>query len=120
MARGWADVDARAYDRAIACCRGVYQRDLIAGIEAWSGSTLRGKAKSYSGRYAVSRENLLDRLEKEGLDVEIVRREHGKKILIIRPGCCLDHADCLKDIEVGRACATDERRDRLRHDREAA
>lgn len=41
--------------------RGRYQRALAAGQRAWSGADLAGVAKSYSGRYATSRENLLVR-----------------------------------------------------------
>lgn len=40
--------------------RGCYQRSLLAGNEALSGSTLKGKASKFGGRYKASRENLLD------------------------------------------------------------
>lgn len=42
--------------------RGCYQRNLIDGVETWSGSTLRGSAQSWGDRYARSRLNLARRI----------------------------------------------------------
>ena len=44
--------------------QGAYQRDLLAGRESWSGSTLRGSAAKWGARYAESRRGLLERIEK--------------------------------------------------------
>lgn len=43
---------------------GDYHWDLLAGRENWSGSSLRGEAARYSGRYAGSRGHLLARIQK--------------------------------------------------------
>ena len=61
-----------------------YQRNVLFGGEAWSGSTLTGTAKKYGGRYRDSRQNLIDRLEREGFTVEFVL-EDRRKIGVI--GC---------------------------------
>jgi len=47
------------------CAKGSYQRDLLAGRENWSGSSLAGKAAKYAGHYARSRENLVERIRDE-------------------------------------------------------
>lgn len=39
--------------------RGTYQESLLEGRETWSGSSLRGKAREYAGKYAASRAALL-------------------------------------------------------------
>ena len=41
--------------------RGSYQVGLIEGWEAWSGARLRGRAKSWGGRYQASSTSLLRR-----------------------------------------------------------
>ena len=55
------------------CARGIYQKNLLAGNEAWSGARLRGTARRYGGHYARSREALIGRLNK-------VAKVHGVKI----------------------------------------
>lgn len=72
-----------AFERAIALCRGTYQENLIRGIEALSGATLRGNAKQYWARYRASRENLLARMTEAGIPWREERGEHGKRILVI-------------------------------------
>lgn len=47
--------------------RGRYQRNLLSGNEAWSGSTLKGKALRYKIHYIHSQIHLLKRLEKQGI-----------------------------------------------------
>lgn len=42
--------------------RGEYQRDLLAGTEAWSGATLRRRAQLYGARYEASRRGLVARI----------------------------------------------------------
>jgi len=75
---------------ALKCARGRYQRDLVEGNEAWNGSTLRGRARNWIGKYLASRNALLVRLKKADLDVIIsggtativpARRYMVKKIL---------------------------------------
>jgi len=56
--------DPKAAHKALACARGRYQRDLILGIEAPSGSTITGRAAFYKDFYARSRKNLFARMAK--------------------------------------------------------
>lgn len=42
--------------------RGSYQRNLVYGVEAWSGGSLRGAAASYGASYARSRRALIERI----------------------------------------------------------
>ncbi len=73
-----------ALARALAQCRGSYQRNLVHGVESVSGSTLRGKAKHWGLRYQESRCNLLRRLRKAGLAVTERIGEHGRRVLVLR------------------------------------
>jgi len=43
--------------------RGVYQENLLDGVESWSGSTLRGKAAKYGARYSRSAGAMLRRID---------------------------------------------------------
>jgi hypothetical protein len=70
-------------ERALACCRGRYQRDLVRGAENVSGSTLHGKARNYSDLYQRSRSNLIARLRAAGIQVEIQTAAHGARILTL-------------------------------------
>lgn len=58
-------------DRALAQARGEWQRNVILGRETLGGSTLRGRAKSYAGRYQQSGRNLLARLDAAGIPYHI-------------------------------------------------
>jgi hypothetical protein len=69
--------------QALKLCRGTYQRAILQGDEAISGATLRGAAKSYSGRYAASARNILARCRAAGLAVSERRGDHGKRIIVI-------------------------------------
>lgn len=69
--------------KALALARGKYQRALLAGVENLSGSSLAGKAKRYSGRYAQSRSNLLDRMTAAGVKWSEARGPHNRRILVI-------------------------------------
>ncbi len=60
-----------AQEQALKLARGSYQRNLILGHETLGGSTLRGKAKTYSGRYNQSARNLIARLKANGIDYKI-------------------------------------------------
>lgn len=73
----------KAFERALALCKGRYQEDVIRGIESLSGATLRGKAKAYGAHYKRSRENLLKRMTEAGIPWREERGPHGKRILVI-------------------------------------
>lgn len=63
----FVDPDPTVLTTAFGLARGEYQVGLLAGVEAWSGATLRGRARHWSSRYAASRKGLLGRLTKAGL-----------------------------------------------------
>ena len=73
------DSDAAAAVAAMHA-RGRYQQDLLRGTEAWSGATLRGKAATYSARYAESRRGLLARLRTDPR-IAVLERvgRHGRR-----------------------------------------
>lgn len=84
MSRWLRVVDRGAQEAALALARGCYQRSLLTGGEALSGSTLRGRAARYAGRYAESRRNLLDRLSAAGVAWSEVRvRRGGRRVLVL-------------------------------------
>jgi hypothetical protein len=64
-------------EKALALARGKYQRDLICGNETLGGSTLRGRARQYSGRYQRSAYALLARLDAAGVQYTIDRGPRG-------------------------------------------
>lgn len=71
------------WDIAWKQARGCYQRDLLRGNENLSGSTLRGKAKSYGGHYARSRNNLLARLDAAIIPWSEKKGKNGQRILVL-------------------------------------
>ncbi len=71
------------FDKALSLCRGTYQVGILHGHESLSGSTLRGRAKAYSGRYRASAANLLARCQAAGLPVTEARRKFGKRVVVI-------------------------------------
>ena len=75
--------DAESYALALAACRGTYQRNVVEGVEALSGATLRGAARAWGGRYAASRRALLARLTAAGVPWCEARGDHGRRILVI-------------------------------------
>ena len=75
--------DPEAYDLAMTLTRGEYQHNVLAGVEALSGSTLTGKAARYGSRYAESRRNLLARMTAAGIAHGQVRAAKGKRVLVI-------------------------------------
>lgn len=80
----WSEMrDPEAYEAAMDLARGDYQRALIAGDEALSGSTLRGKAKRYSARYQQSARSLLKRLTDHGIPWSEKRGPRGRRTLVI-------------------------------------
>ena len=80
----WTEIRSeKALHEAMEQARGCYQRDLLQGYENLSGSTLRGRARDYSARYAESRANLLTRVKAAGVAVSERIGEHNKRILVI-------------------------------------
>ena len=75
--------DSSVLDAALTLCRGSYQRNLLLGRENLSGSTLKGKAKSYSGKYAASRRAILARCAAAKLPISETTGSHGKRLLVI-------------------------------------
>jgi hypothetical protein len=76
-------------EQALGLARGSYQRNLIRGFETWSGSSLRGRAAEYAGRYSTSRSNLLDRIEGAGLGA-VFRGRRARAVLLL--GAAADYA----------------------------
>lgn len=65
--------------------RGYYQRNLVLGGESWSGSSLRGTARSYGYHYGVSRDNLFARLCKVSKHTVSIldRDDHNRRKVVI-------------------------------------
>jgi len=80
----WTEIkNEQALTQALEQARGTYQRALLLGVEALSGSTLKGKARQYGARYHRSREALLGRLTEAGIPWCERRGDHGRRILVI-------------------------------------
>lgn len=80
----WTKVESReAFERALKCARGCYQRNLLRGVENLSGSTLRGVARAYGAHYARSRARLLARMTAAGVPWSEVREKRGARILVL-------------------------------------
>ena len=80
----WSKIkDWDAYYAAMTLCRGCYQRALIDGNEALSGSTLKGAAGNFRGRYRTSRLNLLARLTNAGIKWDVEIQDHNRKVLVL-------------------------------------
>jgi len=77
-----AVLDPEAEKKALRLCRGKYQRELVMGRESLSGSTLKGKAAKWSGRYYRSRCALMERLQKAGVGREAIAPS-GRRVLVI-------------------------------------
>lgn len=73
----------RAFDAALGLAMGSYQRNLLLGFENLSGSSLRGKARRYGGKYALSRHNLLSRMKMARIPFSEIRGKHNARILVI-------------------------------------
>jgi hypothetical protein len=81
----WSTVDDDVIlQKALRCARGAYQQAIIYGNEAVSGSTLRGKAREYSGRYKASVAKLLSRLARLDGVICYIERRSKKDVLVIR------------------------------------
>jgi hypothetical protein len=79
----WSIVEPSALSTAMGCCKGSYQRDIIMGWEAISGSTLKGKARRYGYHYHISRMHLFTRLKGRGLVVTEKKGSHNSRILVV-------------------------------------
>lgn len=69
--------------KALSLCKGRYQRDLVLGRAAFSGADLQGKAKQWSRYYKRSRDNLLSRMDENGVFYVVTKGKHNKLSLII-------------------------------------
>ena len=80
----WSRIENQAdLDRALELAQGTYQRNLLLGHENLSGSTLKGRARSWGGRYQASRNGLLRRMTEAGIPWTEERGERGRRILVI-------------------------------------
>lgn len=81
----WTEIHLEGAEWEIAYrqARGCYQRSLLDGSENLSGSTLRGKARSYGRHYARSRNNLLARLDAAIIPWSEKRGKNGRRILVL-------------------------------------
>lgn len=75
--------DVEAWKRALACAKGCFQVDLLCGVERLSLATLRGKARQYQSRYALSIHNLLCRLSDARIPFGEEKSSRGRRILTI-------------------------------------
>lgn len=76
-------VDEEAYASAVELARGDYQRAILRGREALSGSTLKGRASEYAGRYRRSASTLLDRMTKAGIPWCEVTGTNNRRVLVV-------------------------------------
>lgn len=75
-------LDPSTFARAWKLARGQYQRDILGGMQAVSGSTLLGKAACYRASYKRSRDSLFARMRAAGVPFSIETR-NGRNILVI-------------------------------------
>ena len=75
--------DQFEFKKALKQVKGSYQEDLLYGYENLSGSTLRGTAKNWGGKYKRSRENLLARLTANGVVWSEFTGKYNRRILVI-------------------------------------
>jgi len=69
-------------EKALGEAKGAYQRGLLLGTESWTGSTVRGLASEWPDSYEKSRQNLLNRLHKAGLEYAFEQVE-GNRVLVV-------------------------------------
>ncbi len=72
----------KSLEAAMKLAKGTYQRSILLGTEAISGSTLRGKAKKWCGRYKASAQNLIGRCRKADL-IDVTIWNNGKRLVVI-------------------------------------
>jgi hypothetical protein len=71
------------YNDACLYARGSYQQGLLDGVEAISGSTLRGQARKWKSKYKESSDALIRRLKRNGFKVEIVIGKFRRHVLSV-------------------------------------
>lgn len=80
----WTEIrDSKELEKALTLAKGSYQRGLLLGYENLSGSSLKGRARHFSGRYYQSRKNLLNRMQVVGIIFHEEVGEHNRRILVI-------------------------------------
>ena len=73
---------------------------MITGDEAWSGSTLKGNARSFKARYHRSAQSLIDRLNADGIRAEkttelIEINDNGVRRNVVGLSVTLDNGSAL-------------------------
>jgi len=76
-------IDLDAQSKALDLARGCYQWGILTGRENLSGSSLRGKARNYSGHYSLSAGRLLSRCRAAGIPIDEVVGPHNRRVLVI-------------------------------------
>lgn len=78
MSKADQDLSIAANTRtALSLARGCWQSAVIRGYETLGGSTLRGKAKRYAGRYQASGVSLLAKLRSARIPHHVERGPRG-------------------------------------------
>lgn len=91
------NIPANISNLVSSAARGDYQKELLTGEQSWSGSTLKGKAREYSGRYAESRRALVDRIGEKlagtgwKAESEIVKELRGARRLVLTDAAGVKH-----------------------------
>lgn len=75
--------DTAHLDAALACACGRYQQALLRGWSTWSGADLQGAASRYRGRYAASRDALLDRMAARGIPYTELRVGRQRRRVVV-------------------------------------
>ena len=75
--------DQAELEKALAVAKGYYQIGILKGHHSLSGADLKGKAKKYGAKYAVSRRHLFDAMHKAGVKFSETTGKNNKRILVI-------------------------------------
>jgi hypothetical protein len=73
----------RTFAAAMQYAYGDYQENLLRGVEAYSGSTLKGTAKKWGAKYRRSALALIARLRNAGFEVDIVIGPNRRHVLSV-------------------------------------
>jgi hypothetical protein len=79
----WTEIEPQVMEEALTYAKGDYQRQIIEGKQAISGSTLKGEAKKWSMKYVKSANALLQRLSDNGFRVYEKTGNNNSRILVI-------------------------------------
>jgi len=88
-------LDSKTIVKIYSCTTSDYQTNLLNGIETWSGSSLRGKARKYGCSYYYTRQKLVSKINAvlpSGYKAVLKLRLHGapkrwkKELAIINNG----------------------------------